>query len=287
MDVLTFVNEYKAVLGGVVIGSATITGVLLNVLHNKRLDTALKKERTASTASAVASELLYNSYTLRHLYLELSGQKKRKPELTEYKHIDMQVYQKLLSRVGEFGSVLTFMVVDAYGDIKRIKGRVEILSERDLLHDNRKDAFLNDIKFALVKALSCSLVMYIYADYMNGRKWMQKIREQRVIRIERTLESFCKFVEQTESDMDFISTEEEGGLEFRKRFKNLEDRKNVKELFAVIHRVLDNIQKNNQWNAQLSCRALSYKMQNTLTCLLDTEPDEYDILSEQEYNKFL
>lgn len=287
MDPLTLVSEYKAILGGAVIGSATITGVVLNVLHNKRIDARIKKERTASTASAIASELLYNSHNLRHLYLELYTQKAKKPKLTEYKHIDMQVYQEFLTQIGELGSSLTFMVVDAYGDIKKMKGRMELLSEESTLQKSDKDAILTDIKFALVKTLSCSLVMYVYADYMNGETWVKQIREQRIIRIERTIENFCKFVEQTEMEMDFITTEEEGGLEFRKRFKNKEARKNIKELFLTVHEVLGNLPKYNIWKAQLSLRALSYKMQNTLTYFLDVKPDEYDLLSEQEYNKLL
>ena len=120
MDFLTLLNENKTVLGGIFIGCATITGVTLNIFYSKLLDARLKKEKTASTASALAAELLYNSYSLRQLYLEIYTQKAKKPKVTEYRHIDWQVYEELLLQVGDLGSSLTFMVVDAYGDIKKV-----------------------------------------------------------------------------------------------------------------------------------------------------------------------
>ena len=129
--------------------------------------------------------------------------------------------------------------------------------------------------------------MYLYSDYMNGRKWIAKIRDQRVIRIERTLEGFCRFVEKTEYDIDFITSKEEGDLEFRKRFQGKEERRNIKELFASVQNVLNKFSRYNLWQAQLSIRALSYKIQNRLVMFLGIEPDEYDVLSEQEYEKFL
>ena len=268
------------------IGCATITGVTLNIVYSKIIDARLKREKTGSTASALAAELLYNSYSLRQLYLEIYKQSAKKPKVTEYKHIDLQVYEELLSNIGDLGSSLSFMVVDAYGDIKKVKGRMEILSD-DGVMNKAKDAVLVDIKLALVKTLSCSIALYLYSDYMNGRKWIEKIRDQRVIRIERTLEGFCRFVEKTESELGFITSKEESDLEFRKRFQDKNNRRSIKELFASVQSVLSNFSHYNIWHAQLSIRALAYKIQNKLILFLDIEPNEYDILSEQEYEKFL
>lgn len=286
MDILQLLAENKTVLGGIFIGSATITGVALNIIYNKTIDRGLKREKTASTASALAAELLYNSYSLRQLYLEIYLQTAKKPTVTEYRHIDTQVYQEMLVHIGELGSSLSFMIVDSYGYIKKVKGRMELLSDEGVFTQD-KDRMLKDIKLALVKTLACSLAMYLYSDYMNGRSWIKQIREQRIIRIERTLEGFCKFVEKTESEMDFITSKEQSGLEFRKRFQDKEYRKSIKELFVSVHNVLQRLPGQNIWRAQLAVRALSYKIQNTLIVFLDMEPDEYDVMSEQEYNKML
>lgn len=286
MDFLTLLGENKTALGGLFIGCATITGVTLNIVYSKLLDGRLKKEKTSSTASALAAELLYNSYSLRQLYLEIYKQTAKKPKVTEYRHIDLQVYQELLTNIGDLGSSLSYMVVDAYGDIKKVKGRMEILSDEGVMNRD-KATVLRDIKLAIVKTMSCSIAMYIYSDYMNGRRWIEKIRDQRVIRIERTVEGFCRFVIKTESGIDFITSKEEGDLEFRKRFQDKDDRKSIKELFLNVESVLKNLSKYSLWQAQLSIRALTYKIQNTLIMFLDIDPDEYDVLSEQEYEKFL
>ena len=286
MSFITLLSENTTVLGGIFIGCATITGVTLNIFYSKLLDSRLKKEKTASTASALAAELLYNSYSLRQLYLEIYKQTAKKPKVTEYRHIDLQVYQELLNNIGDLGSALSYMVVDAYGDIKKVKGRMEVLSDEGVMNRD-KATVLRDIKLAIVKTMSCSIAMYIYSDYMNGRRWIEKIRDQRVIRIERTVEGFCRFVIKTESDIDFITSKEEGDLEFRKRFQDKEERKSIKELFISVKGVLKNFSKYNLWQAQLSIRALTYKIQNTLIIFLDIEPNEYDVLSEQEYEKFL
>jgi len=286
IDVFAFIADNKALFSGIFIGCATIIGVTLNIFYNRLIDSRLKKEKTASTASALAAELLYNSYSLRQLYLEIYTQKAKKPKVTEYKHIDLQVYQELLTQIGELGSSLTFMVVDSYGDIKKVKGRMELLSEDGFMAKD-KETILKDIKLALVKTLSCSIAMYLYSDYMNGRQWLKQITEQRVIRIERTLEGFCKFAEKAQIEMNFIPSEEQNDLEFRKRFQNKDDREKIKSLFLSVRSLLESIPKYNAWRAQLSIRALSYKIQNTLVVFLDMEPNEYDVLSDQEYSKFL
>lgn len=286
MELINILSEYRTFLGGLIIGSATITGVLLNIRYNRRIEERLKREKGASVASAIASELLYNSHNLTDMYLEIKNQKTKKFRISEYKHIETQVYEELLREIGELGSSLTFMVVDVYGDIKKVKGRMEILSAEGSVQDN-KERILLTIQHALVKALSRSIVMFLYADYMTGVEWMKLIKEQRIIRIERTLDGFCSFVEKIDGTMKFVGAEEQGNIEFRKRFSDQTDRQSIKDLFQVVHEVLNQTPKQPVWRAQLTLRALSYKIQNTLLRLLDIEPDEYDVMSEQEYERFV
>jgi hypothetical protein len=286
MDIISFITDYKAVLGGAVIGTATITGVALNIAYNRTIDGRIKKEKNASTTSAIAAELLYNSKHLRNLYLAIHSPKKHKYSVTEYKHIDTQVYQELLQNIGEFGSSITFMVVDSYGDLKKMRGRMEVFDSQNEITKN-KDKILKDIQIALVKTMSCALTLYLYADYMTGKEWSKLIKEQRIIRIERTLTGFCKFIEKIDAEMQFIDMSEAEDLEFRKRFGDKQNRADIKQLFITIHDALEELPNQPQWRAQLTLRALSYKIQNTLTSFLNIEADEYDILSEQEYGQFL
>jgi hypothetical protein len=286
MDIIDIITQYKALLGGAVIGTATITGVALNIAYNRTIEGRIKKEKNASTTSAIAAELLCNSKHLRNLYLAIHSPKKHKYSVTEYKHIDTQVYQELLQNIGELGSSITFMVVDSYGDLKKMRGRMEIFDNQNEITKN-KDKILKDIQIALVKTMSCALTLYLYADYMTGKQWSKLIKEQRIIRIERTLTGFCKFIEKIDAEMQFIDMGEEENLEFRKRFGDKQNRADIKQLFLTIHDALEDLPKQPQWRAQLTLRALSYKIQNTLTSFLDIEADEYDILSEQEYGQFL
>mgnify|MGYP003672442363 CR=1 FL=1 len=286
MDLLSVMTEYKAVLSGVFIGCATITGVALNIIYNKTLERKFKKNKNASTTSAIAAEILYNSYHLRDLYLEIRRCKSTKDHISEYKHIDTQVYQELLTQVGELGSAITFTVVDTYGDLKKMKGRMEEFSHDQSILKN-KEIILINIQKALVKTLANSLMLYVYADYMSGRNWMKHIKEQRITRIERTLEGFCQFLEEIDNKLEFISTNEQEGLEFRKRFVDKVDRQNIKELFLFIRSVLNSLPNQPTWRAQMILRGMAYKIQNTLTELIDIEADEYDLISEQEYGRFL
>ncbi|MEZ5918462.1 MAG: hypothetical protein R3D66_00550 [Alphaproteobacteria bacterium] len=49
---------YRNPLGAAVIASATITGVVLNILYKRKIEHWLKREKSASVASAIASEPL-------------------------------------------------------------------------------------------------------------------------------------------------------------------------------------------------------------------------------------
>ncbi len=287
MDIVTFFSQNTAVLSGIFIGLATITGVSLNIVYNKIIEQRTKKERNSSTASALAAELLCNSYHLRDLYLQIYKRPKNACRMKEYTHIDMQVYQELLVQIGDLGSAITFMVVDTYGDIKKMRSHMDAYDNIDLNDADTYQTFLDDIQMALVKALSCSMVLYLYADYMTGRKWLESIRESRIIRIERTISDYCKFMEKTDESLGFIDSDEQENLEFRRRFKNKEDRKSIKVLFATVRSVLGVISKQPEWRTQLTLRALSYTVQNTLIGFSTIEIDEYDLLSEQEYKKFL
>ncbi|MGH1456195.1 MAG: hypothetical protein ACRBDI_05395 [Alphaproteobacteria bacterium] len=287
MDLFSFLIENKAVLSGICIGFATITGVSLNIIYNKAIEGRAKKDKNASTASALAAELLYNSYHLRDLYLEIHKNKSKSYRAKEYTHIDMQVYQELLIQIGDLGSAITFMVVDTYGDIKKMKAHMDAFSEAPHKKPEHLKIILDDIQMALVKSLSCSMTLYMYSDYMTGRKWFKSIRESRIIRIERTLSGFCKFIEEINGNIDFISIDEQDDLEFRKRFKKQENRENIKKLFITVHGVFKVLSKQPEWRAQLTLRAFSYITQNTLTRFLNLEIDEYDLMSEHEYSRFL
>ncbi len=287
MDIIGFFGQNTAVLSGIFIGLATITGVSLNIVYSKIIERRTKQERNSSTASALAAELLCNSYHLRDLYLQIYKRPKDKCRMKEYTHIDMQVYKELLVQIGDLGSAITFMVVDTYGDIKKMRSHMDAYDQMNLNDEEVHQAFLDDIQMALVKALSCSMVLYLYADYMTGRKWLVSIRESRIIRIERTISDYCKFMEKTDESMGFIDSDEQENLEFRRRFKNKEDRDSIKELFATVRSVLRVISKQPEWRVQLTLRALSYTVQNTLVGFSTIEIDEYDLLSEQEYKKFL
>jgi len=286
MDILPFITEYKAVLSGTVIGAATITGVSLNILYNKTLDKQFKREKNASTASAIAAEILCNSNHLRDLHMEVENYQSENSDISEHKHLDTQVYQELLSQIGELGSAITFMVVDTYDDIKKRKGRIEgFTAKNEILQ--RKEDILNNIQKTLAKTLAASLTLYIYSDYMSGRKWMKHVKEQRILRIERSLDDFCTFLEQSNNSLEFVGLNQQEDLEFRKRFTNKADRKNIKELFIFIRETLDQLPSQPTWRAQLILRGLSYKIQNTLSHLSDIATDEYDLMSEQGYTRFL
>ncbi len=287
MDLASVFIENKTVLGGIFIGCATITGVTLNIIYNKILDGRSKKERNASTASALAAELLYNSYHLRELYLEIYKNNLQSYRAKKYTHIDIQVYQELLIQIGDLGSAITFMVVDTYGDIKKMKAHMDVYTEDRTCTKDDKQIILKDIEMALVKTLSCSLTLYMYSDYMTGKKWLHSIKESRKIRIERTLNGFCKFIEEIDGNIDFISTQEQENLEFRKRFKTQENRQNMKKLFSAVQDVFKELPSQPEWRAQLTLRAFSYIVQNTLIHFLNAEIDEYDLMSEQEYSRFL
>ncbi len=286
MDIFSILGDNK-ILSGIFIGLATITGASINILYNKIIEGRSKKDRNASTASALAAELLYNSYHLRDLYLEIYKNNARSYRAKEYTHIDIQVYQELLIQIGDLGSAITFMVVDTYGDIKKMKAHMDVFTEEKPNDKNGLNIILNDIEMALVKTLSCSLTLYMYSDYMTGRKWLRSIRESRRIRIERTLDGFCKFIEEIDGNIDFISSDEQEGLEFRKRFKKQENRQNMKKLFLTIQGVFKVLPNQPEWRAQLTLRAFSYIVQNTLIRFLNVEIDEYDLMSEQEYSRFL
>ncbi|MDD9912535.1 MAG: hypothetical protein OXR68_03540 [Alphaproteobacteria bacterium] len=272
MDLTLLLTEYKAMLSGLVIGCATITGVTLNILYNKRIEHRLKREKQGSTASALAAELLYNSYHLRDLYLTIHQKKAKYYKATEYRHIDTQVYQELLTQIGELGSAITFMIVDTYGDIKKTKGQMEAIAEGSQKAE-KPEFIMADIRMVLVKTLSCSLSLYLYSDYMTGEKWLKNISESRIVRIERALSEFCQFMEQIDKT--------------EKTTSNTLERAGISILLETLRKILKVLPKQPTWRAQLTLRAFSYTIQNTLTRFLNIEINEYDLISEQEYSRFL
>ena len=286
MDIWSFLNDYKAVISGTVIGTATITGATLNILYSKNIEKRLKHEKTASTTSALAADLLCNSGHLKELYLELYNLKSSKGDVSAYKYIDTKVYEELLPNIGDLGSAITFMVVDSYSFLRKAQTKSEILEVEQAIYKH-KAALMTDIQQLLAKTISASVALYLYSDYLTGREWMKRIADQRVIRTKRSLEDFCKFIEKIDEQMEFISSEEEEGLEFRKRFARKADRNSIKELLAAIREVIAKLPNQPNWRAQFMCRGIAYKTQNTLTSFLEIGSNEYDILSEREYTRFL
>lgn len=286
MDIWNLLNDYKAVLSGTVIGTATVTGAALNILYNRKINRRLQQEKTASTTSALAAELFCNSNYLKTLYLELYMLKSQKGQVHEYRFIDTKAYDELLPSIGDLGSAITFMVVDSYSSLKKAKLQTELYAEEKALHTH-KNELMFDIQATLAKTLSTSVSLYLYSDYLTGPEWMKQIAIQRIIRTKRSFESFFKFIEKIDEEMEFVSSEEDSDLQFRKRFKRKADQKKIKELFDSIRDIIEKLPNQPNWRAQFMCRGIAYKIQNTLTQFLEIGADEYDILSEQEYSRFL
>ncbi len=283
MDFLDLLSEYKAVLGGIFIGCATITGVLINAAYNRHLERKNKQEDEANFSSAIASELIDNADNLMDLYFKISCPKNRKSKskIIGYKQFNTLVYESLLEQIGKLGPALSFMAVDVYGDILKIRAELNALSE-DEIYEARED-IQGDIQSILVKAITGSVVLYLYADYMSGRRWMDAIKPQRLLWIEKTLDMFFHYVDQAEPDDDFITQDDEQDVPFLKRFKNPEKRRYIKNLFKNIDSMHDKFHHVAPWKAQIMLRSLSYQLHNMLTMFLGKSSPEYYILSERSY----
>lgn len=277
--------EYKTVLGGIFIGCATITGVSLNIAFSRRLQRQTERENYASFSSALASELTDNADNLIDLYFQISHPSSKSSRITGYKQFNTLAYEELLQEIGRLGPVLSFMVVDVYGEILKHKALFQAMSNDEIIEN--RDELLPDIQVLLVKAITSSIVMYLYADYMSGHKWLYAIRPQRFLWVEKTLDTFFHYVGKTDCDLEFILQEDDQDVPFLKRFKAPEKRKRIKHFFAALETVFDQFHRVDSWQAQIILRGLSYETHNMLTEFLDLSPDEYYVLSEKSYAEII
>ncbi len=285
MDFYSFLNEYKAVIGTLSIAFATVLAVSMNLAYSRRADMRQKRERDASFGSAIASELVDNADNLMDLYFQISRSTAKSTKITGYKEFSIFAYQGLLEQIGTLGPSLSFMVVDVYGDIVKLKTRLGTMNAEDILAD--KDDLLPDIQNTLVKVMTCSIMMYFYADYMSGKNWLKAIKRQRVLWVEYMLESFLEYVDKTDHSADFLGIDDGEEITFLKRFTDPEKRKHIKSLFEAIDHSYTRFNHVETWQAQLILRALSYKLSNTLMIFLDLEPSEYSLSSEKEYKRII
>ncbi len=283
MEFIDLLQEYKTVLGGIFIGTATITGVVINAAYNRHVERKTKLEGDASFCSAIASELIDNADNLMDLYFQIScpQQKKKTSKIIGYKQFNTLAYESLLEQIGKLGPALSFMAVDVYGDIIKLGTRLNELND-DAIYDAR-DELQPDIQAVLVKAITGSVVLYLYADYMSGKKWMDAIKPQRLLWIEKTLDMFFHYVGKTDTDLEFIAQEDDQDVPFLKRFTNPEKRRYIKNFFKTIDRTHDKFHHVAPWQAQIMLRSLSYQLYNMLTMFLDHSPPEYYLLSERTY----
>lgn len=287
LDFVDLLQEYKTVLGGLFIGIATIIGVVMNASYTRRVERQTKYEADASFSSAIASELSDNADNLMDLYFQISCPKKKKKssKITGYKQLNTLAYEGLMEQIGNLGPTLSFMVVDVYGDVLKIGTQLHDLSD-DEIYDAREE-LQPDIQAVLVKAITGSIALYLYADYMSGKKWMNAIKPQRLLWIEQTLDMFFHYVGKTDTDIDFITQEDDQDVPFLKRFKDPEKRRYIKAIFKTINHTHDQFHRVQAWQAQIMLRSLSYKLHNMLTMFLDQSPPEYYILSERCYDEIV
>lgn len=284
MESFEFIQSYKGILGGLAIAIATVIAMLLNLIYSRKAHNAEKNATDASFCSSIAAELMDNAHNLMQLSNQISAPKSKRFKIITYKQFSNQVYEALIPQLGLTGPSLSFMVVDVYGDILKLKTQLDELSEKELLAI--KDEVIPDIQYILAKTVTASVIMYFYADYMSGKKWMKGIQNHRILWLERSIDQVCEFIGKTDSDQDFtyIGAADEGShISFLKRFRQPEKRKKVKSLFVTVERCLIHLQHEKPWRAQIMLRALSYKLHNTITSFMDLAPDYYDEAAEEEY----
>ena len=283
MDILYILENYKAALGAFSIAVATVIAVFINLSHSSRTEHRLKKERNATFSSAIAAELLDNAHNLMELHHEIARKSGKLQRINQFKEFNLQVYQNVLTEIGRLGPALSFMIVDVYGDIQKIKKYLEFSADKEI--QQNKEEILLDLQAVLAKVLTGSVVMSFYADYMLGPKWMASITNQRLLWLENTLDTFCQYIDKADALTSIYAYDSEG--DFIDRLKNKEQKAQIIELFALAEKVLHDVPKKRAWKVQLILRAFSYKIQNTLIAFLDIEADAYIVKSETEYKEFL
>ena len=270
--------------GAFSIATATVLAVLLNYRNTKKTNQKALLRKSSSFSSALASELIDNSHNLMDLYFQLQNMSKKNVTVN-YKKLSLSAYERLLDQIGDLGPDLSFMVVDAYGDIARLKSRLDIRTSKEI--KEMLDDLLPDIQTVLIKATSASIVMYFYADYLCGKKWLKLIEKQRYLWFEQSLEEFMSYADKADVDTNFIDIESQHDKPRLQRIKHPEDKKHVQDIIKVYKTTFANIQHCDQWRAQLMLRAFYFKIKNRLGFILNAEADIYDQLSEKRFKEFL
>ena len=283
MDIISVIDNYKAVLGALSIAIATVIAVFINLNHSRRTEYRLKKEQNATFSSAIAAELIDNVHNLMAIHYEIAEKGARVQRINQFKEFNLLVYQNLLTEIGRLGPALSFMIVDIYGDIQKTKKYLEYYIKDDVL--GQKQEILLDVQVVLAKALTGSIIMAFYADYMLGTKWMDSTTEQRMLWLENTLDDFCSYVSRTETENPvYISNP---SVSFIQSLQDEEQKQKIIQLFELVEKIQKKIRKKHAWEVQLILRAFSYKMHNTIIDFLDIEPDTYMLKAEREYREFL
>lgn len=280
-----FLSSYAGMLGGIAIATSTMLAVFLKRFHFKSTENHNARYHGTSFSSAIAAELIDNTDRLIDFYQQIEKVSSKKEVLVNYQQLDVFAYETMLDRIGRLGPALSFMVVDVYGDLRALKVKYQNLHTAEILGD--RESYLEEIQRLLVKAISCAAIMYIYADYMSGKKWSKTIASHRLLWLEREMQKFLEYVGKTDTDLDYVSTEEAAGISFLKRIGDPHKRRLVKNLFKDVKAVLETLYKYPMWKAQLALRGVFYLLKNDLLELLDIEPNIYDKRSEQEYCEFL
>jgi hypothetical protein len=284
-DFHSFLTEYKTMLGGLAIALATIIAVYFNYIATRRAERRLKYENTASFAAAIASELADNADNLTDLYFEIENKKLNERKIAVYQDFHVKVYEALLSKIGDLGAALSYMVVDVYGDLNKLSLRLEQARSSDI--QTEQDELQYDIKRILSKTLTTSIVILLYSDRLNGRSYVREVHLKRVIWMERLLDKFCTYVSDSQDGFEFIGEGANPNGDFAKRFARKEDREKIRRLIRVVKQAVKECNRNKIWRAPLILRALSYEIHDVLKYFLNIDRSVYDINLQEEYRSYL
>ncbi|NCT40797.1 MAG: hypothetical protein GW778_03950 [Alphaproteobacteria bacterium] len=282
---ILFLQEYKAVLGGLSIAIATIIAVYFNYIATRKAERRLKHENTASHAAAIAAELTDNADNLTDLYFEIENKKLNARKIAEYQEFNTLVYKALLSSIGDLGAALSYMVVDVYGDLSKLSLRLELAKNSDIQAE--QEELLWTIKRILSKTMTTSIVILLYSDRLNGRSYVREVHDKRVIWMERMLDKFCTYVSEAEDGFEFIGDGENPNGDFAKRFARKEDRDKIRYLIRVIGQAVNQSNKSKIWRSSLVFRALAYEIHDVLKYFLNIERSVYDQTLQEEYRGYL
>lgn len=285
MEILVLLKQYAGLIGMGLIAVATIVAVIMNLRYLKRAEVKLRRDRSASFSSALASELVDNNHNLIELYFEISSLKPKSNKITMTKQLDTSSYKTLLSEIGQLGPDLAFIVVDVYSDIAKLKTQLSANTNSEIIAN--RDELLPEIQTILVKVISTAVIMYSYADYMSGKSWMKAITDQRIIWLEQTINDFCQYIGETDQKLDYIPVEKQDNLPFSKRFRSKKKRNSIEDLLTTYRSLLIRMRKMKQGEAQRALRALEYKLNNTFMIFLGIEPTGYARIYEEAYKEFL